>query len=778
MDMSLRLLITAKNTASSVISGVVSSLASIDPVLGAVAGIAGGVGLAVGLIGTVSTQMAADYQQSMLKVQALTGMTQQQAQQMSDAILQMAPQLGQAPKDLAEGLYFVASAGFQGADALKVLQYSGEAAATGHFSAKVAADALTSALNAFGLSGAQAGNIMDELTATVTAGKMEWGDYAKVVGRLGSITAQTKQPFQDTNAALAVFTNGGTTARQAATYLNNTLIQLELKTDSLAKNAKKLGISFDEQKFKSMDLYQQVQYLNQITGGNNSELLKLMNNNSTAAKTVMYLRDHYKQFGNTIQTITQHMKNGQTTQDAFATTQQGLNQQLKDAKAAFDALLIKIGLQLLPVVTGLVKQLIPVIVGFTQWIEKSGIIQQILGVVGGAVKLLGQVFAFLWPYILQAVKAVEQFIAQLETRLRPIVAAIVSWLKQHWGDFVAFFKALWDTLRKVIKLAWDFITGLIKIALDIISGNWKQAWQDISDFFTNIWNDLLDLLGSIWTDIQDAFQIGLDFLSGLWDAFWNSFSNFLSSVWNNFIVQPLTSLWNNISSFFSSAWSNYIVKPLESLWNNVSNFFSSAWSNYIVKPLEGLWNNISSFFGSAWSNYVAKPVADFWNNLSTVFSSAWTNYVSKPLQGLWSNIENGFVNLAHKAADWGKQLIENFINAIKNAIPAGTPGIQFGINVIAPALAGHAAGGSNLPGGWSVVGEQGPELLYNPQGSSILPAGVTRSVLSGSGGHTFNINVSGGSGSPDDIASAIRQQIANLMRSYANLPNITSGGRL
>jgi hypothetical protein len=45
----------------------------------------------------------------------------------------------------------------------------------------------------------------------------------------------------------------------------------------------------------------------------------------------------------------------------------------------------------------------------------------------------------------------------------------------------------------------------------------------------------------------------------------------------------------------------------------------------------------------------------------------------------------------------------------------------------------HARGGSNLPAGWSLVGEEGPELMYVPGGSTILDAQKTSGALSGSG---------------------------------------------
>jgi hypothetical protein len=44
---------------------------------------------------------------------------------------------------------------------------------------------------------------------------------------------------------------------------------------------------------------------------------------------------------------------------------------------------------------------------------------------------------------------------------------------------------------------------------------------------------------------------------------------------------------------------------------------------------------------------------------------------------------------------------------------------------------GYAEGVVNAPGGLSMVGENGPELMYVPTGASIMPSGPTARVVGG-----------------------------------------------
>src|SRR5579871_30492 len=119
----LSILISANNAASGVFKKVAEDALGMSP---AMASVALGATAAIIGIGVHSVQMAAQYQQSMNMVQALTGASQQQMQQYSQQLLDMAPQLGVAPNELAKGLYYVMSAGYQGADAINVLKLASE----------------------------------------------------------------------------------------------------------------------------------------------------------------------------------------------------------------------------------------------------------------------------------------------------------------------------------------------------------------------------------------------------------------------------------------------------------------------------------------------------------------------------------------------------------------------------------------------------------------------------------------------------------------------------
>jgi hypothetical protein len=68
-----------------------------------------------------------------------------------------------------------------------------------------------------------------------------------------------------------------------------------------------------------------------------------------------------------------------------------------------------------------------------------------------------------------------------------------------------------------------------------------------------------------------------------------------------------------------------------------------------------------------------------------------------------------------------------------------------------------ARGTGLYPGGWGIVGEEGPELVKLPSGSQILPADETARAIGGTTNMTFNIFAPGGR--PRDVEIGVRRAL-------------------
>ena len=81
-----------------------------------------------------------------------------------------------------------------------------------------------------------------------------------------------------------------------------------------------------------------------------------------------------------------------------------------------------------------------------------------------------------------------------------------------------------------------------------------------------------------------------------------------------------------------------------------------------------------------------------------------------------------------------------------------------------PSFVGHFAGGG-IASGWSIVGEEGPELVNFTNPGRVYPAIQTRNMLSA--GNTYQthvpISIAGGTTSPR-LAGRLRSEVGNLVQ--------------
>jgi TP901 family phage tail tape measure protein len=210
-------------------------------------------GLVVAGVGVaaVAVKMAGDWQSSMVKLVASAGETGTIVNGkltgpiagVSKGLLQMAVDTGTSTKQLADGMYYVESAGFHGADGLTVMKMAAEGARAEGADLSTVADALTTALHDMGAGANQSTAYMDMMVKAVGDGKMTMQDLA---GSLHSVLPQAAAAglsFQDVMAAISTMTVAGTSADQATQMLGHTILTLQAPNAIAVKSMAQMGLS-------------------------------------------------------------------------------------------------------------------------------------------------------------------------------------------------------------------------------------------------------------------------------------------------------------------------------------------------------------------------------------------------------------------------------------------------------------------------------------------------------------------------------------------------------
>ena len=193
--------------------------------------------------GKAMGKLAMDYETSMTKIIGLVGVAREEVEGWSEELLKMAPRVGKGPKELADALYFITSAGIRGSESMQVLEMSAKASAAGLGAVKNVADLVTSAMNAYGKEVLTAANATDILVATVREGKSEATALATTMGMVLPIASYMGVTFDQVGAAVAAMTRTGTSAATASMQLRQILNSLVKPAQQSEKALEGMGTS-------------------------------------------------------------------------------------------------------------------------------------------------------------------------------------------------------------------------------------------------------------------------------------------------------------------------------------------------------------------------------------------------------------------------------------------------------------------------------------------------------------------------------------------------------
>ncbi|GGR75912.1 hypothetical protein GCM10008959_41060 [Deinococcus seoulensis] len=238
---------------------------------------------AVGALGyalVTGAQKAAEYEQGLAEISLLTDRLPSQLGRVGRGILQVGADARRSFGELKEAYEEILGASVKGTEddsaALAFLARSANLAKVTREETKVAADALTSLLNAYSQDASQAGRASDLLWASISAGKVRLGEIAGSLGATAGQAAALNVPMEELLGAMALLTTRGIPASTALEYIRSALSNVQKPSQAATDTAKDLGIQFDAAALKSMGLVKFLAQLGQGVGDNSEALATLI----------------------------------------------------------------------------------------------------------------------------------------------------------------------------------------------------------------------------------------------------------------------------------------------------------------------------------------------------------------------------------------------------------------------------------------------------------------------------------------------------------------------
>ncbi|MEY9837105.1 phage tail tape measure protein [Streptacidiphilus sp. EB103A] len=202
-----------------------------------------GVAAAAVVIGAKTVEMASKFEASAATLQTGAGEMSKNMGMVKNGMLDLAVQTGTSTEHLVSGMFMIESAGFHGADGLKVLTAAAKGAKVGHAELGTEANALTDILNDYHMPASRAAQATNMLTATVASGKTNMEELGASMSAVVPLASSAHVGFDQVAGAMATMTGHGMSAQQASQNLANTIRSLQAPNAVAVKEMQNLGLS-------------------------------------------------------------------------------------------------------------------------------------------------------------------------------------------------------------------------------------------------------------------------------------------------------------------------------------------------------------------------------------------------------------------------------------------------------------------------------------------------------------------------------------------------------
>ena len=467
------------------------------------------------------------YETSLAKVGTIADLGKLSIQKLGSQITDMSNTMGIAATDIAEATYQAISAGQDTANAVEFAGQAAKLATAGFTSTTSAVDILTTALNAYGLSAAQADHVSDVLLTTQNLGKTSVDELSSSMGRVIPLAAAYNVSVENLSSGLAVMTANGIATAEATTYAKSMLNELGDTGSTVGKILQaETGKSFAQLNAEGKSLGDVLQILYDNVGGDSTAFAGLWSSVEAGTGALSLASGGADKFNGVLaqmvdsagatdtayQTMTdtfQHsMESLQTTAenlsiDLFEAMEPGLKEAANWGTDCLNTLTSALNeggpAAMLDAASGILENL------------TAGVVQKIPGLVSTATQVITKLVQYLSDHqdeIFDAgIQLLEQLIIGITDNLPQLITAAAELIAK-------FSAALISHLPDLLNCGAALLTTLVDGILRSIENLGEAALACIAKL-TGVWDGSMDDWGHIGENIVTGLLNGI---TGMWDT--------------------------------------------------------------------------------------------------------------------------------------------------------------------------------------------------------------------------------------------------------------------
>lgn len=498
-------------------------------------------------IGAAGAKMAIDFEKNMTKINTLVGISAKEVNEMGKEVMKLSGSTAQAPAELADGLFFLTSAGLRGSNAMQTLESVSKGVAIGLGEQTDLAKVAAAAQNAYGEETISASEALDVFGVAVQQGMFEASDLAEVLGTQLGLASSLGISFQETNAFIATYTKTTGDAKAASTSFGGVMMALAKTTPQMERALNQVGMTgdsvrdslgekglrqtlidiktaFEENGVPLTQFFSKSQALKGVLGvlGNQTEVygdvldsmgesagmvdggFETLSNTAgfKMQKAFTNLKNAASELGATLMPVFTAIVNGAVSLGkAFTELDSGTKKLVVGAGAllAFSGPLMTVGGTLLSVMGAIISPIGLVVAAIGALIA---IIVQNWGTVKTIFVNFINYFITLYNESVIVRGAIQLFIMMFKN----VLAAGVMFGKNLVAVFVAMKKAFLDTIGGI----GDILLGILTLDKEKIKSGFQQAAGAIGDAVEDAFADVQENVKEYGTKVADNFTTAVE----------------------------------------------------------------------------------------------------------------------------------------------------------------------------------------------------------------------------------------------------------------------------
>ena len=685
---------------------------------------------AIGGVAAASVTVAANFEQQMSKVQAISGATAEETDKLTESARQWGRDTKYSATEAGEAFEYMALAGWKTDDMLEGIGGILNLAAASAMDLGTASDIVTDYLTAFGLSAKDAGKFADEMAYAMSHSNTTTEALGEAYKNCAATAASMGYSVEETTAVLMTMASAGVKGGEAGTALNAIMTRLATDTKGCATELAKYGVEVYDAQGNMNSLSSILTGVrgvwNNLTDEQQANLAKTIagTNQFSALQTIMSgLSDEAIASGMSFSDYAEALQNCDgTASDMAATMQDNLLGRLTQLKSKLEDIGITVGNALLPFMEKAVAKIGELADKFAALSpQQQETILKIAGVVaaiGPLLTIVGKAvgkLAAMGTTASGATGGMAILKGALAAITSPVgiavaaIAAITAVIVTLWNtneDFRNKITEIWDRIKTVFTEFGQHITDkLNSLGFDfenfgeVVKAIWEGFCNLLAPIIEGVFNNIANVIETTLNVITGVFDLFVSLFTGDWSGAWDAVKGIFESVWNG-LKEYISNILNTIKGvadaflgLFGTSWDevwNSIKTTFENIWNGIVSFFTgildgiknavtTAWtavSTTISDVLTGIWNTVSNIFTTI-RDFVSTVFETIKNVITVVimaiaeFFSAAFEILTVPFRFIWENCKDTIISVWDAIStkiQTAITFVQNIITTVWNAV--------------------------------------------------------------------------------------------------------------